>query len=93
MAKNLEQLKTFATNSPLLKNCKKRLRIIRIQLRTSGTDYDSATNLKIYQFVATRGTLDLCARGALKMFTIKLFDTNLAKVKLILMIICVYSTA
>ena len=38
----------FATNSQLLKNW---LRINTIQLRTSGTDNDLATNPKIYRFV------------------------------------------
>ena len=53
---NFEQFKTLALNSRLTQEQQELTTDYKIQLRTSRTDYVSATNPKIYQFVAIRGS-------------------------------------
>ena len=55
---NFEQFKTLAPNSRLIQELQEVTTDYKIQLRTSRTDYVSATNPKIYQFVAIRGSSD-----------------------------------
>ena len=54
--RNFEQFKTLAPNSRLTYELQEVTTNYKIQLRTSRIDYDSATNPKIYQFVAIRGS-------------------------------------
>ena len=54
--RSFEQLKTFAPNSRLTYELQEVTTNYKIQLRTSRIDYGSATNPKIYQFVAIRGS-------------------------------------
>ena len=54
--RNFEQFKTLAPNSRLTYEVQEVTTNYKIQLRTSRIDYDSATNPKIYQFVAIRGS-------------------------------------
>ena len=48
--------KTLAPNSRLTYELQEVTTNYKFQLRTSRIDYDSATNPKIYQFVAIRGS-------------------------------------
>ena len=54
--KNIEPFKTLAPNSRLTQELQELTTDYQIHLRTSRTDYVSATNPKIYQFVAIRGS-------------------------------------
>ena len=53
---NAEPFKTLTPNSRLTQELQEVTTDYTIQLRTSRTDYVSATNPKIYQFVAIRGS-------------------------------------
>ena len=52
--RNFEQFKTLFPNSRLTYELQELTTNYKIQLRTSRIDHDSATNPKIYQFVAIR---------------------------------------
>ena len=56
VAKNVDPFKTLAPNSRSNQELQEVTTDYKIQLRTSRTDYVSATNPKIYQFVAIRGS-------------------------------------
>ena len=53
---NFESFKTLAPISRLTEELQKVTTEYKIQLRASRTDYVSATNAKLYQFVAIRGS-------------------------------------
>ena len=53
---NFEPLKTLAPNSRLTQELQQVTTDYKIQLRISRTDYVSATNPNLYQFVAIRGS-------------------------------------
>ena len=61
-------------------NCKNSLRTVRINLRPSRTEYDSATNPNICQFVSIRGIRGLCGIGVYdNMAAYKFHYSNLKK--------------
>ena len=62
---NFEQFKTVEPNSRLTYELQELTTDCAIQLRSSRTEYVSATNLNICQFVAIRGIRGLCGIGVL----------------------------
>ena len=56
LCQNFEPFKTLAPNSRLTQELQQVTTDYKIQLRTSRTDYVSATNPNLYQFVAIRGS-------------------------------------
>ena len=65
VAKVLNSSKLLSRISDRPTNCKNSLRTMRIRLKPSQTEYDSATNPNICQFVSIRGIRDLCGIGVL----------------------------
>ena len=53
---NFEPFKTLTPNSRLIQELQEVTTDFKFQIRTSRADYVSATNPKIYQFVAIRGS-------------------------------------
>ena len=67
-SQSFEQFKTFEPNSRWTYELQELATDCANQLRFSRTEYDSATNPNICQFVSIRGIRDLCGIGVVKSF-------------------------